>query len=285
MEEAHRVGEGIFDQHALGVAGDDRCGLRLHVVGEQDGGFVMAEIGDEELAERALLGARLLLIDPRGAVFAVGHVERNGAPSRGRQLIDLGQEFWRAAAQGQEGDAGLIEPVETVVCGELGIEDQMARRAAMVGSPEVDEAEDLFGLLAFADVGVGVAEHVAVGILGEERENAGLAATSLGHVVRLDHRVLAEVRHGMEVEIERLAGDQRFAGELLVPEAEQPGDLLRGDLRGIFCQETPLRHGIEAAEQREPLVGHQSHDVALAFDRPQLERQRGAQRMRGRDHA
>ena len=119
MEEAHRVGEGIFDQHALGVAGDDRCGLRLHVVGEQDGGFVMAEIGDEELAERALLGARLLLIDPRGAVFAVGHVERNGAPSRGRQLIDLGQEFWRAAAQGQEGDAGLIEPVETVVGREL----------------------------------------------------------------------------------------------------------------------------------------------------------------------
>jgi len=45
-----------------------------------------------------------------------------------------------------------------------------------------------------------------------------------------DRRVLAEVGHGVEVEIERLAGDQRFASELLVPESEQAGDFLRGDL-------------------------------------------------------
>ena len=70
-----------------------------------------------------------------------------------------------------------------------------------------------------------------------------------------------------------------------MPEAEQARDLPRGDLRGILGQEASLRHRIEAAEQREPLVGHQGHDVALAFDRPQLERQRGTQRMRGRDHA
>jgi len=179
----------------------------------------------------------------------------------------------------------LIEPVETVVSRELGVEHQVARRAAMVSGPEVDETEDLLRLLALADVGVGVAEHLAVGILGEEREDAGLAATSLGQVVRFDHRVLAEVGHGMEVEIEGLAGEQRFAGQLLMPEAGQARDLLRGDLRGIFGQEAALRHRVETAEQREPLVGHQSHDVALAFDRPQLECQRGTQRMRGRDHA
>ena len=69
----------------------------------------------------------------------------------------------------------------------------------MMGGPEVDEAEDLFRFLALADVGVGVAEYLAVGILGEERENAGLATTSLGQIVGFDHRVLAEVRHGMEV--------------------------------------------------------------------------------------
>src|ERR1700694_6295773 len=107
----------------------------------------MAEIGDEELSKGSLSGTHLLLIDPRGAVFAVGHIERDGAPSRRRQPIDLGQEAWRAAAQGQEGDAGLIEPVETVVGRELGGEDQVARWGAMVGGPEVDEAEDLFRLL------------------------------------------------------------------------------------------------------------------------------------------
>ena len=70
-----------------------------------------------------------------------------------------------------------------------------------------------------------------------------------------------------------------------MPQAEQARDLARGDLRGILGQEAPLRHRIETAEQCEPLVGHQGHDVAFAFDGPQLESQRGAQRIRGRDHA
>src|SRR5271165_6993391 len=92
--------------------------------------------------------------------------------------------------------------------------------------------------------------------------------------------MLAEVWHGVEVEIERLAGKELLSGELCVPAGEQARDLLRGDARGIFRQEALLRHDIEAAEQGEPLVGDQRHDVALAFDRPQLERQRGAARVR-----
>jgi hypothetical protein len=100
-----------------------------------------------------------------------------------------------------------------------------------------------------------------------------------------DDRMLAEVGHGVEVEIERLAGKELLSGELRVPAGEEARDLLRGDARGIFRQEALLRHDIEAAEQGEPLVGDQRHDVALAFDRPQLERQRGAQRVCGRDHA
>ena len=98
-----------------------------------------------------------------------------------------------------------------------------------------------------------------------------------------DERMLAEVGHGVEVEIEGLTGEE-VSGEPRVPDSEQTRDLLRGDARGIFRQEALLRHGIEAAEQGEPLVGDERHDVALAFDRPQLERQRGAQRMPGGDH-
>jgi hypothetical protein len=57
--------------------------------------------------------------------------------------------------------------------------------------------------------------------------------------VGFGHRVLAEVRHGMEVEIEGLAGEQRLACQLLVPEAEQARDLPRGDLRGILAPRRP----------------------------------------------
>ena len=245
-----------------------RLGGGLGVVGEQDGGLVVAEIGDEELAEGALVRTRLLFVDARGAMLAAGYVEGDGAPSRWRQVVDLGEQAWRASPQGDEGDPGRIEPIEAVVGGELGVEDEVLRQAAMLALPERDEAKDLLGLLALADVGVRIAEHLAVGVLGQEGEDAGLAAAALGQIVGFDQRVLAEVGHGVEVEVEGLAGQEGLSGHLVVPKSEQAGDLLRGDARGIFRQEALLGHGVEPAEQREPFVGHERHDVALAFDRP-----------------
>jgi hypothetical protein len=141
--------------------------------------------------------------------------------------------------------------------------------------PEVDEAKHLFALLALADVGIGVAEHLAIGVLGKEGEDAGLAAAALGQIVGFDQGVLAEIGHGVEVEVERLTSHEVLSGQLVVPKSEQARDLRRNDARGVFRQEAFLGHGIEPAEQGQSLVGDQRHDVALALDRPQLERQRG----------
>ena len=82
----------------------------------------------------------------------------------------------RTSPQGDEGDPG---GVEAVVGGELGIEDEVLRQPAMLLLPERDEAEDFLGFLAFADIGVGIAEHLGIGIMCQEGENAGLPATSL----------------------------------------------------------------------------------------------------------
>jgi hypothetical protein len=98
VEEAHGIGERVLDEHALGVAGDEFFGGGFCVVGEQDGGLVVTEIGDKELAVSALARTSLLFEDPRGAVFAVGQVERDGAPSRWRQVADFGEQTWRAPA-------------------------------------------------------------------------------------------------------------------------------------------------------------------------------------------
>jgi hypothetical protein len=65
MEEAHRVGERILDEHALGVAGNEILGGRACVIGEQDGGLIVAEAGDEELAVGALARTTFCLKLPR----------------------------------------------------------------------------------------------------------------------------------------------------------------------------------------------------------------------------
>src|SRR6202049_716221 len=97
VEEAHRVGQRVLDEHALGIAGYDGLGGGLSVIGEQDGGLVVAEIGDEELPEVALVRTGLLFVDARGPMLATGYIEGDGAPGRWRQVVDLGEQAWRAA--------------------------------------------------------------------------------------------------------------------------------------------------------------------------------------------
>ena len=133
-----------------------------------------------------------------------------------RQVGSFGEQLGRAPAQGEEGDAGGIEPVEPGVGGELGVEDEVLRRLAVLALPEIDEAEDLVGLLALANIGVGVAEHLGIGILGQKDQDAGLATTSLGQIVGFDEWMFAEVGHGVEVEIERCSGEE-VCGDPRVP--------------------------------------------------------------------
>src|SRR5258707_3926235 len=52
----------------------------------------------------------------------------------------------------------------------------------------------------------------------------------------------------------------------------------------MLGQEALLRHGVEAAEEAESGVCDESHDMALALDRPQLEREGGAQGLLCGDH-
>ena len=66
----------------------------------------------EELGVDALKWTCFLLVEARIAVFAMGDVEFDGAPGRRRQAGDFGEQCGRATAQGEEGDAGGIEPVE-----------------------------------------------------------------------------------------------------------------------------------------------------------------------------
>ena len=68
-------------------------------------------------------------------------------------------------------------------------------------------------LLALAQVGIGVAKRAGIGVLGEEDEHTGLAPRALGDIVAFDARVRPVVGHGVEVEVERLGGEQRLLCE------------------------------------------------------------------------
>jgi hypothetical protein len=61
----------------------------------------------------------------------------------------------------------LVEPI------------QLLRWLAVLARPELDEAEDLLGLFALADVGVRVVKDLAVGVLSQEGKDTRLPTASL----------------------------------------------------------------------------------------------------------
>src|SRR3712207_7835158 len=58
-------------------------------------------------------------------------------------------------------------------------------------------------LVLLAEVGPRVAEDAPLGVVGQEGEHALLAAAALGDVVLLHQGIVAVVRDGVEVEVER----------------------------------------------------------------------------------
>ena len=57
VEEVDAVGDVVLDHHALGIAADQLAGRAFGLVGQQQGGFFVAQFGDDQLADRAGLSA------------------------------------------------------------------------------------------------------------------------------------------------------------------------------------------------------------------------------------
>src|SRR5213593_2884253 len=125
----------------------------------------------------------------------------------------------------------------------------MSRVLAVRALPDGDETEDLFGLLALADIGVGVAEGPPLGVLGQEGEDTGLAARARGNVVTLEHRVIAIVGDGVEIEVEGIAGEEMLPLHELMPGSEQTGILGRIDPGGVLGEKALLGDGVESGKE------------------------------------
>ena len=94
-------------------------------------------------------------------------------------------------AQRNELNPQPVEFVEFGVDHQLGIENQFFRVPADTFLPEPDAVEDLVVLLIFTQFSRWCSKRrVRLGILHQERQDALLLPTSLGHVVLLDQSIL-----------------------------------------------------------------------------------------------
>ena len=273
MEKVDRLGDGVLDDHAPGIAVDQPGGRFALLVGEQQGGLAVAEIRDGELADRAgiVLEGGWLVEEARVAVGAPDVVERDSLPLRVRRGGDGSEQLGAASAQGDEADAELVEAREVGVSGQLGVEDQLAGSGAGALLPVLGEAQDLVLLGVVAKRAVGIAEQARLVVAGDEGEDALLAARTLGQVMLFGQGVFAMVGDGVEVEVEAVAAGDTGLVRGVGPGAHQVRQGAVVDAAAVLGERGALGEGVEAGEQGEAAVEDLGHGLGRPADAPQAD--------------
>ena len=128
--------------------------------------------------------------------------------------------------------------------------------------PELDEAHQFSRLIGAGQIGVGIAQDPALGLLREEAEDAGTGLAAAGQEVVVQRGGIAAERGGMEVQREDLplGVQQRCQGG--DPAGEELLVVVPLGAVGIVGGEGGLGQDVEAGEQAEGLIEVEIADVA-----------------------
>src|SRR2546422_5597079 len=91
MEEAHRVAEAVFDEHAVSIAGN-QLGGSGSLIGQENGRFVVPQFLDEEVTESSSGQFDPLFINPRGLILAGMYSLVLRFPTLAAQLFGMANE-------------------------------------------------------------------------------------------------------------------------------------------------------------------------------------------------
>ena len=141
-EELDCFGDPVFNPPSLSIAQHDGLCMTVKIVGHQKGGMLPAGAFHDDLSEFVVIAFELdnRFKDRRRLVFPFGDVEMNSFPLLIRDLIQGGQELFPSFAQGDEMNVHVVEGIQMLIAGELGIKDKGGVEFALNFLPKGDKA-------------------------------------------------------------------------------------------------------------------------------------------------
>ena len=286
VKEVDPIRDAVLDDHPLGVPPHQFGRRPCQLIGQEDRRLLVTQVGDDHLTHRTVvIGQRDPPIEnPRSRVLARDPLQLDLSPCRLRHLVDLPHQPRGAPAQRDELNTQPVELVELGVGRQLGIENQFFRVPPGTLLPEPNEAEDLIILLILTQFAVGVAKDARLGVLRQERQNALLSPTPLGHVMLLNQSILAMEGDGVKIQVEGTTTRQTEPSHGVEPPAHQLGIAGRVDPATVLGQERPLGDDVQASKERQPLVQDYAHDMAVTRRPEELQCQQRAESGARWDH-
>src|SRR5262249_14475712 len=198
-------------------------------------------------------------------VAALGDVDDRPLPVLGRQSAQAAEDSSSPAADGDKPDGTLVDLGQLRVGDQLGVKVQPLRVVAGDGVPELDETNQLPGLVGAREVGVSVAQNAAFRLVGEEGEDARASLAPQRQVVVLQGFRLASVGDGVEVQAKGLGLREQQRCQPSDPAGQKPLLLRALGAVGVVGGIALLGQDVEAGEQPQGLIEIEVTDVATTL--------------------
>ena len=110
-----------------------------------------------------------------------------------------------AARFRKEVNSTLVDRSEVGMGGEAGVAHHLSWQSGVPVFPKLNDPQDFIIVIRFAHAGMGIDQHVRLGIPRQKGQDTFLSATAFGHVMRFHQRVrvFPVPGNGRDVEIER----------------------------------------------------------------------------------
>ena len=219
-----------------------------------------------------------------GLMAAFGAIQDSPAPGGCGQGMPAPEHGGAPTPHGHAPDAALIAPGECGIRGQLGVKGQPLRVAARDRGPERDQTEQLPRVGGPCEVGLGLAEETAVGLVSEKGEAPATRLATVGDVVGVQTRGGAAGGDGVKGAAASRGLWEKQRRERREPSRESA--VLIFPLRPVGGVRGTGRCGeaIPSSTEAECLIEIAVTDLATARLGPQLEGEQPEQSTGGGDH-
>jgi hypothetical protein len=258
----------------------------MELIGDQEGGLLMPQVLDDDLAKLSLIVPQLdpAVQNPWGLIDPRDSLKLDSPPGRNRLLVNLPKPLGRTSPERDEANPHPIEPIQMAIGRQLGVKDQLLGELPGSLLPELDEPKDFLILLILSQLSIGIAKHPFFSILGQEGQNPLLPPTPLRNIMLFHQGVFAVEGNGMEIQIKRPSPRKPKLSYGIKPQPHQPRIRRRINPTAIFREKRPFGYHIEPGKQSQPLVQNITHHVAVSGATKELEPQKGKDRLLSRNH-